>query len=162
MSQGDVQDMTVGIYQRLGPDEVRRDRFAASNKWAKRFRRDYRFSLRYPYKARRNKVDNRQVGLFIQNLRKTIREYHPKNILNMDESCIYIVAESKYTFCDVGAEEVLGGLNGDEKNCFTAMVTIAYNGQVLPTCFIAKGTSEACHSQFGEEYSFSFNDQFFH
>lgn len=162
LSQGDVQDMAITVYQNLGRNEVHRDRFAASNKWAMRFRRDFKFSLRSPHRARRNTIDPIHVGMFIQKLRNAIANYHPSHILNMDETCLHIVAEPRYTFCSVGASEVPGGVGGDEKKCFTAIGTISYDGNVLPSCFIAKGTSDLCHQQFGDEYTYENNDKIFH
>lgn len=82
--------MTVGIYQNLGPVELKRDQLSASSKWAKRFRRDYQFGVRAPHRAWRNRVNNKYVGFFIQKLWKEIQEYHPRNILSTDKSCLHL------------------------------------------------------------------------
>ena len=65
-------------------------------------------------------------------------DYHPDLILNMDETPFYMDAAFKTTLDLIGTKSVDVCNTGHDKSRYTAVVTIAASGKMLPTYVILK------------------------
>lgn len=141
LTLGDLQDKAVDKYRELDANEVRRDYFAASHRWAARFMMKHRFSLRSGHPAKRGQIDPFFVGAYIKKLRNAIRKYPEDLIFNMDETCIHTVNQPRFVIAPIGADSVPCGNNGNPKECFTCIGTISYSGAILPPWFVGKNST---------------------
>ena len=116
--------------------------FQCSNGFVYDFKRRHGFSSRKGRIARRPPTDQTSIQIWTEQISHLLETCDRDRILNCDETSWTVFPNNILTWADVGAECVPLKVNGDEKNCLTALATVTANGGKLSLFFIAKGLTD--------------------
>lgn len=154
LTRGEVCDLAIDVYRACSEDMVHRHNFAASYSWLRRFAHANGVTFRKPHGQKRGVVDFDAAKKYIHHLRSVYRRYAESRIFNMDETAFSTCNDHSQVLSLIGSDCIPGGQNGDPKECFTVIVTISKACRMLPLWYIAEGTTDRCHKQFGDECNF--------
>lgn len=84
-------------------------------------------------------------------------KYSDGQILNMDESCIYLDCPSNYTYAKVGVKRVKSSTAGGERTRLSSAFTAAANGHKLPIFSIIPRVNSIPELERIENIYFSYN-----
>lgn len=78
-----------------------------------------------------------RINLYFTELYENLKEYSFTlgQILNMDESCIYLDCPSNYTYSPIGVRRVKASTAGGERTRLSSSFTAAANGQKIANFF---------------------------
>ena len=102
--------------------------FQCSNGFVYDFKRRHGFSSRKGRIARRPPTDQTSIQIWTEQISHLLETCDRDRILNCDETSWTVFPNNILTWADVGAECVPLKVNGDEKNCLTALATVTANG----------------------------------
>ena len=104
-----------------------------------RFLHKNKMSWRRRHIKRRPTVPSGVMESFTQQMMELIRTIPRGDILNADETCWILNANGFYTWAPRGCENVQTWIDGNEKQSYTVMATVASDGTALPLQIIVKG-----------------------
>jgi hypothetical protein len=124
--------------------------FICSNGFIHRFKKRHRMTSRRVHFKRRPAPDPARRKQWDMKMEELFRSVPWSHILNCDETCWRLYPNGILTWAEIGSENVLAEIDGDEKAGITAMATITADNRKLPLYCIAKGKTTRCEaSQLG-------------
>jgi hypothetical protein len=125
--------------------------FHASDGFVADFKARNRFSSRRAHYKRRPNVDPERCIAWQREIEDLLRTVDHDLILNADETSWCLYPRGVTTWASRGAENVVIGIRGDEKECLTVMATIRASGKKDPLYILAQGkTARVEESQIGD------------
>jgi hypothetical protein len=124
--------------------------FTSSNGFMHRFKKRHRMTSRRVHFKRRPQPNPERKERWMKEVEDLFRTVSRSHILNCDETSWRLYPNGILTWAEIGSENVIAEIAGDEKECITAMATITADGRKLPLYLIAKGkTPRVEESQLG-------------
>lgn len=147
-----LRKILYNAWQSLDPQnrsQLVDDRFI-SKTFLKSFCRRNGLSFRMMRKKKRSEINEKEVSRYTNEILKAIKEYDKGLIFNMDETPWNFVYRRGKVLAYRSIEEVNAELPEDIKKQFTVISTISSNGEKNSPIFLANGTTNRCHQQFGD------------
>lgn len=147
-----VRTMFLAYYNNLSPEELNNPQllFTASPKFLRNFMRRHNISKRRAHEKRRPKIKPEVIAQYRKKVQYLTENYDPSHILNCDETFWRCADQGLYTWAPKGSDNIKISTASNEKDGFTALATIRFDGTKLPIIFVGKGTTHQCErSQFG-------------
>jgi hypothetical protein len=139
----------LNSFSSLEEEDLRYERFAASNGFLDDFAFRNGLSLRKPHVKRRTSPVREKINDFLERIGNMNEDYPPDRVFNFDETAWRFGMPINKVFAKKGSEAVNVILEEMPKEVLSVFATIAQNGAKLPLWICAKGKTDRCLSKFG-------------
>lgn len=125
--------------------------FNVSDHFIHDFKERNHISSRTSHPKRRSDSDEHRNIEWERDIADLLITFPRDRILNCDETSWQVLPNTMKTWAETGFENVQIRVNGNKKECVTALATIAADGTKCPLFLIAKGKTARCEeSQLGD------------
>ena len=136
-----VKNLSIAYYKNLTYHPQPNLKFSASSHFISAFKKKYKFSTRRLHPKRRPTAKQKVIDNFLIKAKRIFRNAEPSHIVNADESFWRCMEYHYRTWAPTNSSNVLIHTEGSEKSGFTALATVARDGNKFPLILIPKGTT---------------------
>mgnify|MGYP001049569349 CR=1 FL=1 len=119
-------------------------KFNCSNEYVLKVKEILNYSTRAIHGTRRPTASEDSILLFKKRCKYIFSHAQDSHIMNSDESFFRTNQYNEETWAKTGSTDVNLNTNSNDKEGFTFLATMSYDGSVYPLIWISKGTTQLC------------------